>query len=104
MEISNSDNVNLGGALRFKDSPMMHLVLNGIRSVLVSNVTIEAPKESPNTDGIHVQECTNARIEHCTIGTGDDCIAVVHGSWNVRINNIICGPGHGIRLVSCEII
>lgn len=70
MDISNSDNVNLGGALRFKDSPMMHLVLNGIRSLFVSNVTIEAPKESPNTDGIHVQECTNAHIEHCTIGTG----------------------------------
>ncbi|KAH6799039.1 hypothetical protein C2S51_035523, partial [Perilla frutescens var. frutescens] len=100
LEISNSKNVELGGGLRFKDSPMMHVAFNGINWLLVSNLTIEAPENSPNTDGIHIQECTNAHIQHCTIGTGDDCIAIVHGSSSIRIRNIICGPGHGISIGS----
>ncbi|XP_057808868.1 probable polygalacturonase At3g15720 [Salvia miltiorrhiza] len=100
MEISNADNVRVGGGLRFKDSPMMHIVLNGIQSVFVSDVTVEAPAKSPNTDGIHVQDSTNAQIHNCTIGTGDDCIAIVNGASNVRISNIVCGPGHGISIGS----
>lgn len=28
---------------------------------------------------------------------GDDCISIVSNSSRIRIRNIICGPGHGIR-------
>lgn len=28
---------------------------------------------------------------------GDDCISIVSNSSRLRIKNIVCGPGHGIR-------
>ncbi|KAL0292107.1 UNVERIFIED_CONTAM: putative polygalacturonase [Sesamum calycinum] len=99
-EISKSDNVHLGGGLTFKDSPRMHVVLNGIRTLSVSNVTIDAPELSPNTDGIHVTGCTNVVIDHSRIGTGDDCISIVDGSAFVTVSNVTCGPGHGISIGS----
>ncbi|PIN06788.1 Polygalacturonase [Handroanthus impetiginosus] len=100
LEISSSNNIYLGGGLNFKDSPRMHVVLNGLRSLVVSDITIDAPEKSPNTDGIHVTGCTNAFINHSRIGTGDDCISIVDGSSFVTITNIICGPGHGISIGS----
>ena len=33
------------------------------------------------------------------IKLGDDCIAIKGGTSNVNISEIVCGPGHGIRLV-----
>ncbi|XP_063946157.1 polygalacturonase-like [Daucus carota subsp. sativus] len=39
-------------------------------------------------------------ISHCNIGTGDDCISIGGGSKKLRINDIICGPGHGISVGS----
>ncbi|XP_020548714.1 probable polygalacturonase At3g15720 [Sesamum indicum] len=99
-EISYSHNVHLGGGLTFKDSPRMHVVLNGIRTLSVSNLTIDAPELSPNTDGIHVTACTNVVIDHSQIGTGDDCISIVDGSSFVTVSNVVCGPGHGISIGS----
>ncbi|KAK6123249.1 hypothetical protein DH2020_043006 [Rehmannia glutinosa] len=99
LEISNANNVYLEG-LKFKDSPRMHVVLNGLTSISVENITIDAPEKSPNTDGIHVSGCTNAVIDRSQIRTGDDCISIVDGSSFVKISNIICGPGHGISIGS----
>lgn len=96
LRITNSKNLRLSG-LRFKDNPRMHIVLDGVQGARLANLKIEAPGHSPNTDGIHIGESTDVNIEHCTIGTGDDCISIGGGSKNLRINNIRCGPGHGVR-------
>lgn len=41
----------------------------------------------PNTDGINLDSCTNAIIEHCLLNTGDDCICMKSGmnedGWRV---------------------
>ncbi|WOG93898.1 hypothetical protein DCAR_0313186 [Daucus carota subsp. sativus] len=92
-------NIRLSG-LRFKDNPKMHIVLNGVQTAYFSYLKIEAPGHSPNTDGIHIGESTDIHIEHCNIGTGDDCISIGGGSKKLRINDIICGPGHGISIRS----
>ncbi|KAJ3701225.1 hypothetical protein LUZ61_004930 [Rhynchospora tenuis] len=59
-----------------------------------------APGNSPNTDGIVMQDCQNVQITGCIIGTGDDCIAVLTNTSNVNISRIRCGPGHGISIGS----
>lgn len=33
-------------------------------------------------------------LEH---GPGDDCVSIVGNSSRIKIRNIVCGPGHGIR-------
>ncbi|KAL1804367.1 hypothetical protein ACET3Z_033014 [Daucus carota] len=99
LRVTNSRNVRLSG-LRFKDNPKMHIVLNGVQTAYLSYLKIEAPGHSPNTDGIHIGESTDVHIQHCNIGTGDDCISIGGGSKKLRINDIICGPGHGISIGS----
>ncbi|PON96980.1 Glycoside hydrolase [Trema orientale] len=51
------------------------------RNVIIQGLTILAPIDSPNTDGIDPDSCTNTRIEDCFIVSGDDCIAVKSG-WD----------------------
>nr|POE93095.1 putative polygalacturonase [Quercus suber] len=49
-------------------------------NVLVKGLTILAPVDSPNTDGVNPDSCTNTRIKDCFIVSGDDCVAVKSGS------------------------
>ncbi|KAL6584767.1 hypothetical protein OROMI_004056 [Orobanche minor] len=65
---------------------------------VTSGITVIAPADSPNTDGIHISTSTNVELKDLIIATGDDCISIVGNSSKIRIENIICGPGHGIRL------
>ncbi|KAJ1408986.1 Pectin lyase fold/virulence factor [Sesbania bispinosa] len=69
-------------------------------NVKVSGLNVTAPEDSPNTDGIHVTNTQNIQISSSVIGTGDDCISIVHGSRNVEAIDITCGPGHGISIGS----
>ncbi|TKY67930.1 Polygalacturonase QRT2 [Spatholobus suberectus] len=86
--------------LRFKDAQQMHVSFERCFNVIVSNLVIRAPGDSPNTDGIHVAETQNIVISNSDIGTGDDCISIISGSQNVRATDITCGPGHGISIGS----
>ncbi|PUZ73921.1 hypothetical protein GQ55_1G024200 [Panicum hallii var. hallii] len=86
--------------LRVQNAQQMHLTVYRSRNVRLAGVRIEAPEDSPNTDGIHVAESTAVTIQNCRIGTGDDCISIVNASFNIRMKNIDCGPGHGISIGS----
>ncbi|KAL6652227.1 hypothetical protein ACP70R_011152 [Stipagrostis hirtigluma subsp. patula] len=83
-----------------KDSPRMHVVVSMSGNVTVRNLTITAPGDSPNTDGIHITESHDVNITGSSIGTGDDCVSVVSGSRFVTVDNITCGPGHGVSVGS----
>lgn len=50
-------------------------------NVIVSNVTVLAPVDSPNTDGINPDSCSNVLIEDCFVISGDDCVAIKSG-WD----------------------
>ncbi|KAI3795964.1 hypothetical protein L1987_38625 [Smallanthus sonchifolius] len=84
--------------ITIKNSPQVHLKFDNSRGVKVENITVLAPGNSPNTDGIHLQNTRDVEILHSNIGTGDDCISVQTGCSNVHIHHISCGPGHGISI------
>ncbi|KAL6568065.1 hypothetical protein OROHE_003749 [Orobanche hederae] len=67
---------------------------------VTSGITVIAPADSPNTDGIHISTSTHVELKDLIIATGDDCISIVGNSSKIRIENIICGPGHGISIGS----
>ena len=94
--ITNSKNVAVSG-LTSLNSQMFHIVINGCENVMLQGVTILAPENSPNTDGIHVQLSTGVTILNSKIGTGDDCISIGPGTTDLWIESVGCGPGHGIR-------
>ncbi|KAH6794606.1 Pectin lyase-like superfamily protein [Perilla frutescens var. hirtella] len=86
--------------LKIQNAQQIHLSIEKCRNVQASRIEVNAPENSPNTDGIHVAATQNIQISHCTIGTGDDCISIVSGSEKVQATDIICGPGHGISIGS----
>jgi galacturan 1,4-alpha-galacturonidase len=77
-----------------------HIVLFGCTDFRAHRLHIFAPKDSPNTDGIHVSDSTRVKISKSVIGTGDDCISIGQGSTNIGVNRVTCGPGHGISVGS----
>ncbi|KAI3915167.1 hypothetical protein MKW98_011512 [Papaver atlanticum] len=82
------------------NSQRNHITLTDCGNVTISGITIKAPGDSPNTDGIDISHSTNVRIEHSNIGTGDDCVAINGGCSDINITNVACGPGHGISVGS----
>jgi polygalacturonase len=80
-----------------KDSPQMHIAVITSNKVNVTQLTITAPGDSPNTDGIHIDRSEDVQITGSIIGTGDDCISIGPGSRFVSVDGIVCGPGHGVR-------
>ncbi|CAA7398465.1 unnamed protein product [Spirodela intermedia] len=82
------------------NSKSFHLVVHGSRDVNLHSLTITAPADSPNTDGIHIGKSSNVNVGRSAIGTGDDCISIGPGSVGVTITSVRCGPGHGISVGS----
>ncbi|GMI78705.1 hypothetical protein like AT3G15720 [Hibiscus trionum] len=95
----NCNGLQLKG-LTHLDSPRSHISINGCKDVVVSDLHIKAPENSPNTDGIDISSSTNVQIQDSTIETGDDCVAINGGSSFIDINRVDCGPGHGISIGS----
>lgn len=79
--------------------------------VVVSGISIRNPHDSPNTDGIDPDSCSNVQISDCLIDVGDDCIAVKSGteqtaervpSTNITISNCTMLHGHGGVVLGSE--
>lgn len=86
--------------IHFINSSQTHVTLVGCDIFHIDNLVIEAPGNSPNTDGIHLQHVHNVIITNSQIGTGDDCISIGDYTSNIDILNITCGPGHGVSIGS----
>ncbi|XP_059637400.1 polygalacturonase At1g48100 [Cornus florida] len=84
--------------IRIINSPQCHLKFDNSGGVKINNITISAPENSPNTDGIHLQNTRDVEIQHSNIGCGDDCVSIQTGCFNIHVHHINCGPGHGISL------
>lgn len=123
-----SSNLMVSG-LQIQNSPQFHMKFDGCQGVLIDRLTISAPKLSPNTDGIHVENSQAVGIYNSMISNGiygyspinvylpclvisfyinftisiiiigDDCISIGPGTSDVDIAGVTCGPSHGIRLL-----
>ncbi|KAF7151903.1 hypothetical protein RHSIM_Rhsim02G0175100 [Rhododendron simsii] len=99
LEFSKSNNILISG-LTSVNSQMFHMVIYSCTNVKVQATKISASANSPNTDGIHVEYSSSVSIYNSMIATGDDCISIGPGTTNLWIENIACGPGHGISIGS----
>ncbi|URE28301.1 Glycosyl hydrolases family 28 [Musa troglodytarum] len=64
--------------LAFKEDDDLHLCCS---NVVIKYVTVFAPHDSPNTDGIDPDSSSNVCIEDTHISTGDDLVAIKSG-WD----------------------
>ncbi|KAI3509641.1 hypothetical protein L1887_25073 [Cichorium endivia] len=82
------------------DSKFFHMSLVGCDNTRLDHVTIKAPANSVNTDGIQIGLLSGFNITNSIMTTNDDCISIGQGSKNINIKNIMCGPGDGIGIGS----
>ncbi|KAK7327686.1 hypothetical protein VNO77_21773 [Canavalia gladiata] len=83
-----------------KDSKSFHVNVLGCNNFTFDGFKVSAPAESLNTDGIHIGRSFDIKIINSNIETGDDCISLGDGSKNITVQNVNCGPGHGISVGS----
>ncbi|GLT87897.1 hypothetical protein SLE2022_059500 [Rubroshorea leprosula] len=82
------------------DSGQNHISIHSCHHGTFRYITLIAPDESPNTDGIDISNSNNIEISKSNIRTGDDCIAINGSSSYINITELTCGPGHGISVGS----
>ncbi|BAT88769.1 hypothetical protein LR48_Vigan09g080500 [Vigna angularis] len=80
VEFINSQDILISDVI-FKNSPFWNIHPVYCNNVVVRYVTILAPPDSPNTDGIDPDSSSNVCIEDSYISTGDDLVAVKSG-WD----------------------
>ncbi|KAA8528243.1 hypothetical protein F0562_035506 [Nyssa sinensis] len=80
IEFMNSNSIIISNVI-FKNSPFWNIHPVYCSNVVIRNVTILAPPDSPNTDGIDPDSSSHVCIEDSYISTGDDLVAVKSG-WD----------------------
>ncbi|KAA0042687.1 putative polygalacturonase [Cucumis melo var. makuwa] len=80
VEFINSYNIIISNVM-FLNSPFWNIHPVYCSNVVVRYVTILAPRDSPNTDGVDPDSSNNVCIEDSYISTGDDLVAVKSG-WD----------------------
>jgi len=97
------------------------ITLNGgpfwtIQCIYCENVIIRGvgiSNDGPNNDGINIDSCRNVLVEHCTLDTGDDCVALKSGinedgrrvgrpTENVVVRQCLMKRGHGGVVIGSE--
>ena len=96
--------------ITLKNSPQFHFIPEWCNNITVDSVTILAPSNSPNTDGIDPATCHNVHITNCYVDNGDDDIAVKSGNPDPNDPNAACTQiyishctfihGHGVSIGS----
>ncbi|MBK8094510.1 MAG: glycoside hydrolase family 28 protein [Verrucomicrobiaceae bacterium] len=101
------ERVRLAGVTTL-NPPNTHCSVRRCVDVTVEDVTMTAPDESANTDGINLSG-RNVIIRRCHIATGDDNIVFLSsypakdegpGTANVLVSDCTLGVGHGMSIGS----
>lgn len=93
-----------------QNSPMWHVVPYYSNNVVIRNVRILAPANSPNTDAIDPFSSSHVVIDHVYADEGDDNVAIKSGvinspgpdspTYDVTITNCTFLHGHGLSVGS----
>ena len=93
-----------------QNSPSWQIVPYYSNDVVIRNIKVLAPADSPNTDAIDPFSSSNVVIDHVTADVGDDNIAIKSGkidsrgpdapSENITITDCIFLHGHGLSIGS----
>ncbi|MBR5308226.1 MAG: glycoside hydrolase family 28 protein [Clostridia bacterium] len=79
VQLLSCKNVLIDG-IKLNNSPFWNVDPVWCENMIIRNVKIESPAESPNTDGINVDSCRNVLVEDCTVITaGDDLFCLKAG-------------------------
>lgn len=65
-----SNNTKMSG-IRIQNSPQFHVKFDGCDGVHIDKIQINSPQNSPNTDGIHVENTRNVGIYNSMIANGN---------------------------------
>ncbi|KAL6140236.1 hypothetical protein ACLB2K_058536 [Fragaria x ananassa] len=79
---------------------LYHINVINFKHLTLQHITIDAPQESLNTDGIHIGRSSFINVTDANIKTGDDCVSLGDGSQNINVEKVTCGSGHGISIGS----
>lgn len=82
-------------------------------NVTIDGISIKNPANSPNTDGINPESCSNVHISNCQVDVGDDCVTLKSGTEedlfqkqypceNITITNCTMNNGHGGVVIGSE--
>ncbi len=99
--------------VRLVNSPMWTIRPIFCDNITVDRVTICNPSDSPNTDGINPDSCSNVHISNCHIDVGDDCVTIKSGKQdekgrrgrpcqNITVTNCTMIHGHGGVVIGSE--
>lgn len=97
--------------VRFCNSPSWTINPVYCDQVVINQITVTNPANSPNTDGINPDSCRNVHISNCHIDVGDDCITLKSGiegrlprvpCENIVITNCTMVHGHGGVVIGSE--
>jgi len=110
IDLTNSKQILIEG-ITIQNSPQYNVTAFWCDGLIVRNVTILNPGHTaPNTDGIDPVSTSHVLIEHTTIDTGDDNVAIKSGlvergdpnipSTDITIRDCIFRNGHGLSIGS----
>ena len=100
--------------IRVANSPSWQIHPYRSWSMAFYDVSVSAPKDSPNTDALDPESCDGVDIVGCRFSVGDDCIAIKSGKlgeaaenlWPAlqhTIRNCLMSFGHGAIVLGSEI-
>ncbi len=112
VQFNRCHNVTLSG-VKLINSPFWTVHPIFTDDIRIENITIFNPADSPNTDALDIDSCTNVVIRGCYINVGDDGICIKSGAdadgiaanaptHNVLVENCTVSSAHGGAVIGSE--
>ncbi|OKO83954.1 glycosyl hydrolase family 28 protein [Bradyrhizobium sp. NAS96.2] len=103
IQIDHAQDIAFHG-ITLRNAPNFHVAMNRVEGATFWGVTIDAPADARNTDGIDPGASQDVTITHSVIRTGDDNVAIKAGNNGptryVSIVDNYFGWGHGMSIGS----